>query len=86
MNTHVPNRQEELLSICHVLARVGYKPYRSICVAETSEIISYPFPRQDGQIGIMLRKPGDPTTIREYVIPFSAVVLAITVGVDCEIV
>jgi len=36
------------------------------CKAKPVEIVSYPFPREDGTEGVMVRmKVGDPTSIRE---------------------
>lgn len=57
------------LETCQVLVKAGYKPYEKICLAGTPECISYPFPKDNGRIGIMVRATGDPTTMVEYEIP-----------------
>ena len=70
--------QPDVLVICRALVQAGYKPYAGICLADTPECISYPFPAEDGHgIGIMVRAKDDPTTMIEYRIPETVIQLAL---------
>ena len=52
----------------------GYRPYAIALVdGREMEFISYPFRRSGGGYAIMVREPGDPTTMAEYTIPDEAV-------------
>lgn len=67
------------LDTCRALVKAGYKPYAIKTVwGKEMEMISMPFP-QDGikdggcGIGIMVREPGDPVTLKEWSIPVAYV-------------
>lgn len=49
--------------------RTYYVPHREI--ADGLECISFPFPTEDGRIGVMVRDKNDPTTMRQVLIPES---------------
>jgi len=64
------------MEICDELRALGWGPYALKTIdldgdgrLREMEAISYPFPDDRGGVGVMVREPGDPTTMREWTFP-----------------
>jgi hypothetical protein len=64
--TTTPTIEDQL----QALRLAGYKPYARMRIdGRDLELISFPFPRDDGRtIGCMVRVPDDPTTMTEWIV------------------
>lgn len=71
----------QTLETCQALVAAGYKPYEKVWAnGQRMEAISMPFVQDlkvaEGTgcgIGLMIREPGDPTTMVEWSIPVKVV-------------
>ena len=60
----------DLLELCNIARKWGYKPYfPAIVDGKEVEIISFPFPLPCKKIGIKIRDFNDPDSIRDAIVP-----------------